>query len=111
VDPGQRWMRHMRRGDFAAAWAVSDALLRARANTPCWHLPRHEQYVWDGTPLRGRRVVVLCYHGLGDTLQFIRYVPRIDAAEITAVAHPAARDRVRKRSFRCVDRRRPAASR
>jgi hypothetical protein len=89
VDPGQRWMRHMRRGDFAAAWAVSDALLRARANTPCWHLPRHEQYVWDGTPLRGRRVVVLCYHGFGDTLQFIRYVPRIDAAEITVVAQPS----------------------
>jgi len=31
--------------------------------------------VWDGTPFDGRHVLVRCYHGLGDTLHFIRYVP------------------------------------
>lgn len=89
--PRDPWMEHMRRGDFAAAWAISDAALRARAGRPCWHWPRHQQYVWDGTPLAGRRVLVRCYHGLGDTVQFIRYVPRVKAVarEVIVWAQPA----------------------
>src|SRR3712207_6559067 len=84
-------MYHMRRGEFEAAWALSDAVLRARAGVPCWHLPRHLQYIWDGTPLAGKRVLVRCYHGLGDTIQFIRYVPLVSAiaAEVIVWAQPA----------------------
>jgi hypothetical protein len=84
------WFRAMRQGDFAAAWRVSDAVLRSHAGVPCWHLPRHQQYVWDGTPLDGKRVLIRCYHGLGDTLQFIRYAPRVKqvAAEVTVWAQP-----------------------
>lgn len=83
------WMRHMLAGDFEAAWRVSDAVLRARA--PTWHLPRHQQSVWDGTPLDGKRVLVRCYHGLGDTLQFIRFAPLLKAvaAEVVVWAQPA----------------------
>jgi hypothetical protein len=68
-----------------------DAWLRARAGAACWHLPRHEQWVWDGRPLAGRRVLVRCYHGLGDTLMFARFVPplRRSAAEVTMWAQPA----------------------
>lgn len=82
IDAGHRpepdlWLQHMRSGDFAAAWAVSDAVLEARRRTACHHLPRHEQWIWDGTPLAGRRVLIRCYHGLGDTLQFIRYAPMV----------------------------------
>lgn len=81
----------MRRGEFAAAWALSDAVLRSRAGLPCWHLPRHLQYVWNGTPLDGQRILVRCYHGLGDTIQFIRYAPLIKAiaAEVIVWAQPA----------------------
>src|SRR5690606_11292785 len=43
--------------------------------------PRHLQTIWDGRPLRGRRVLVRCYHGLGDTIQFIRF-----AAPLRAIA-------------------------
>jgi hypothetical protein len=78
-DPGARWLSHMRRGEMADAWAVSDALLRSRAGASCTHLPRHLQHVWDGTPLDGRRVLVRCYHGLGDTIQFVRYAPLLKA--------------------------------
>ncbi len=86
-----RWTRHMLDGDFEAAWKVGDEILRARAGTPCWHLPRHEQAVWDGTPPDGKRVLVHCYHGLGDTLQFVRYAPRLKsvAAEVAVWAQPA----------------------
>jgi hypothetical protein len=88
---GARWFQAMRRGDFAAAWEASDAILRAHAGVPCWHRPRHEQWVWDGTPLAGKRVLVRCYHGLGDTIQFIRYLPLVKqaAAETIVWAQPA----------------------
>ncbi|WP_027367790.1 glycosyltransferase family 9 protein [Desulfocurvibacter africanus] len=84
------WLWHMRRGDFDAAWTMSDVVLEARRGTACQHLPRHEQWVWDGTPLAGRRVLVRCYHGLGDTLQFIRYAPLVKAVarEVIVWAQP-----------------------
>ncbi|MDQ6671110.1 MAG: ADP-heptose--LPS heptosyltransferase [Chloroflexota bacterium] len=81
----------MRRGDFAAAWQISDAILaRRREAGRCWHLPRHEQWVWDGSPLVGRRVLVRCYHGLGDTLQFARFLPQLaqSARELTVWVQP-----------------------
>jgi len=70
-----RWMCAMLRGDFAHAWTISDAVLRARGAARCTGLPHHLRWVWDGRPLTGKRVLVLCYHGLGDTLQFARFVP------------------------------------
>jgi glycosyl transferase family 9 (putative heptosyltransferase) len=73
------WFHHMRRGEFERAWAISDAVLQRRRGQPCSHLPRHEQWTWDGTPLDGKRVLVRCYHGLGDTIQFIRYIPVVKA--------------------------------
>ncbi len=84
------WMQHMRRGDFEAAWRVSDRVLRVRAGVPCEHLPRHLQYFWDGTPLDGKRVLVRCYHGLGDTIQFVRYAPlvRSRAREVVLWTQP-----------------------
>jgi hypothetical protein len=83
-------MSFMRRGEFDAAWRVSDALLDARRGQTCWHWPRHFQYVWDGTSLEGRRVLVRCYHGLGDTVQFIRYAPllRSIAEKVVVWAQP-----------------------
>jgi hypothetical protein len=79
VSCGDPWTRHMRRGDFEAAWRISDAVQQQRAGTACSHLPRHEQYFWDGRSIEGQRVLVRCYHGLGDTIQFIRYLPMLRA--------------------------------
>jgi hypothetical protein len=84
-------MFHMRRGAFEEAWRVSDAVLRSRRGPAPAHLPRHLQWVWDGSPLEGRRVLVRCYHGLGDTLQFARYLPLVSrvARELIVWAQPA----------------------
>ena len=81
----------MRRGEFEAAWRICDAVLHARTGVPCGHLPRHVQYVWDGRPFDGRRVLVRCYHGLGDTLQFIRCARllRAHACEVIVWAQPS----------------------
>ncbi len=77
LELGSAWMRHMRAGDFATAWKVSDEVLRRREGETCDHLPRHFQWVWNGEPLDGKRVLIRCYHGLGDTIQFIRYAPLV----------------------------------
>jgi hypothetical protein len=86
----EAWLACMLRGDYSAAWNVSDRVLGARGDAPTWHLPRHLQPVWKGAPLVDRRVLVRCYHGLGDTLQFIRYAPLVStiAAELTVWAQP-----------------------
>jgi len=91
VTPDLAWPHLIRSGAWAEAWAVSDAVLAERAGTPSWHLPRHQQWVWDGSPIDGRRVLVRCYHGLGDTLQFIRFAGglRARAAEVIVWAQPA----------------------
>lgn len=90
MDVGERWMRHMRRGELDAAWRPSDAILARRVREPGWRdrareLPRHAQPVWDGTPVAGRRVLVRCYHGLGDTIQFVRYAPMLRATAASVV--------------------------
>jgi hypothetical protein len=69
------WRQHMRRGDFESAWRISDCLLRQRDRYS--HSYRNEQSAWRGEPLYGERVLVDCCYGLGDTLQFIRYIPRL----------------------------------
>ena len=74
---GQDWWEAMRRNDHAAAWRVSDAVLAARdpATRDDPGQPYHLRWVWDGRRLDGADVLVRCYHGLGDTLQFSRYLP------------------------------------
>jgi len=66
-------------GDFERAWIVSDAVMQARVGKSCTELPHHLRWLWDGTPFAGRDVLVRCWHGLGDTLQFIRFVPQLAA--------------------------------
>ncbi len=90
------WLRCARAGDFDAAWRLSDRIL-ARGRLRDHTAPRHHQQIWDGTPLQGRRVLVRCYHGLGDTLQFIRFAPlvRAVAREVTVWAQPALVDLLR----------------
>jgi hypothetical protein len=84
------WLRFARCGDFEQAWLASDRI-RQRSGPPDWRVARHYQRVWDGTPFEARRVLIRCYHGLGDTIQFIRYAPlvRASAREVLVWAQPA----------------------
>ena len=70
------WTEAMRAGRFEEAFALSASVLRARdpATRDASDRPYHERWVWDGRALDGRHVLVRCYHGLGDTLQFARYL-------------------------------------
>lgn len=84
------WERCARRGDFASAWQASDRILRRHRAAPDFTRPRHQQSIWQGEPVIGKRVLVRCYHGLGDTIQFIRFVPRLAmvAREVIVWAQP-----------------------
>jgi hypothetical protein len=79
VDIAGDWMAAMRRGDWEQAWALTDAVerpRRERQRDPAFvRGPQH--LCWDGTPFAGRSVLVRCEHGLGDTLQFMRFVPAV----------------------------------
>ena len=81
----------MARGEFESGWRISDETIRSFPRERNAELPPWRRVVWDGRPLEGRRVLVRCYHGLGDTIQFSRYLPllRRMAAEVT-VALPAS---------------------
>jgi hypothetical protein len=88
------WLRAARSGDFASAWSISDRIRARTTNRGDPTLPRHLQQIWDGTPVEGRRVLVRCYHGLGDTIQFARYLPalRAIAREVIVWAQPTLLD-------------------
>ena len=67
----------MREGRYDDAWAMEAATIAGRdpATRDDPALPYHRRWVWDGRPVAGRDVLVRCYHGLGDTIQFARYLP------------------------------------
>lgn len=68
---GGRWMVHVLRGDFPAAWKESDAIReRTMGDANC---------MWSGEDIAGKRVIVRCLHGFGDAVQFLRYAPRLNA--------------------------------
>jgi hypothetical protein len=70
-------------GDFAAAWRESDAIRQRGAPDP--------HRFWMGEDLRGRRVILRCLHGYGDTVQFLRYAPCLRglASHLTVEVPPA----------------------
>ncbi|HET7730292.1 MAG TPA: tetratricopeptide repeat protein [Usitatibacter sp.] len=66
-------------GRHASAWRHYEARWRGRGAQP--PLPGSSAPVWrPGESLAGRRVLVQAEQGLGDSLQFLRWVPRLDRA-------------------------------
>ncbi len=88
----QRWTEAMRGARFEEAWALSQIGLAARdpSTRDDPRLPYHLRWVGDGRPFDGRRVLVRCYHGLGDTIQFARYLPLLAgrAASVSLEVQP-----------------------
>jgi tetratricopeptide (TPR) repeat protein len=51
--------------------------------------PDHPASEWSGEPLDGRRILLFAEQGFGDAIQFVRYVPALQAmgAHVTVMAH------------------------
>lgn len=65
-------------GDYSRGWAAYES----RFHRPDWthiHPHRYPQPRWQGEPFAGRRLYVFDEQGFGDTLQFVRYLPRVKA--------------------------------
>lgn len=86
-DLAAAWIRAMRQGDFEAAWAISDRVLASSVGRDST-LPQHQQSIWNGSSLDGQRVLVRCYQGLGDAIQYSRFLPQLAqvAREVTVWA-------------------------
>jgi tetratricopeptide (TPR) repeat protein len=75
---------HLARGQFEPGLAQYESRLRC-ANFMVHILPKP---AWTGGPLEGRKLLIHAEQGLGDTLQFIRYVkqlPPLDGNVVVAV--------------------------
>jgi hypothetical protein len=77
----------MRRGDWGEAWRQTDRIeLPRRERQARGGFVRQPHHLcWDGTPFDGRSVLVRCEHGLGDTIQFLRFVPQL--VRVTRAVH------------------------
>ncbi|MGH6718137.1 MAG: tetratricopeptide repeat protein, partial [Alphaproteobacteria bacterium] len=77
-DPDIPWdiaLALLAKPDFTRGWPAYEARWRLKDNTP----PRTDKPRWDGTPLDGRRILLVSEQGFGDSLQFVRFVPRVKA--------------------------------
>ena len=77
-----RWMCHMLSGNYGNAWLASDAIRARRTPDP--------NRFWQGEPLTGKRVMLRCLHGYGDTVQYLRWLPQLNelAADVTVQVAP-----------------------
>ena len=90
ADAEAQWVAAMRRGDFAAAYAISDQVLAGRdprlRDDPL--LPYHRRWVWDGRTLDGADVRLTC--SIGGTGKPFRAARRVEAWRGNCVALGAA---------------------
>ena len=82
LDPGSieaRWNRSLvalLQGDYATGWRDYEVRYKRKRNRP----RSFPQRQWRGEPLEGAAILLHAEQGLGDTIQFLRYVPRVRAA-------------------------------
>ncbi len=68
---------HLLTGDFEAGWAGRESRW-AKTSPPPY--PKFNQPIWLGQePIEGRTILIHVDEGLGDTIQFARYVPMVAA--------------------------------
>jgi len=70
-------------GRFQEGWEEYEWRLQSTAID--YHLPRPP---WTGSPLAGRRLLVHWEQGLGDTIQFVRYLSLIQGGQVILAGQP-----------------------
>ncbi len=68
-------LEYLMAGDFARGWPAYEA--RWRTTIFLGKRPDFPQPLWHGDDIRGRTILIYAEQGLGDTLQFIRFIPLV----------------------------------
>ncbi len=82
---GERFQCALACGDYASAWHEGDRALALRRAQDRDEREIWQRFVWNGHRLEGQRVLVRCWDGPADTIQFARYLPHL-AAHADSVA-------------------------
>jgi hypothetical protein len=98
LNPGDRRVREtyghycLTLGQFEIGWREHEHRL-ARLPNPHPHIGR-----WAGEGLAGKRLLVVSEQGLGDTLQFVRYLAMLRefGASLTAIVQPSLLDLLKR---------------
>jgi tetratricopeptide (TPR) repeat protein len=69
-------MTHLVLGDFQAGWKAYQWRLKSPVFTSRYTAPQRR---WDGSPFQDKTLLVHYEQGLGDSIQFIRYLPKVKA--------------------------------
>ena len=74
-------------GDYEQGWPAYEWRWKCKE----FILPAYRQPFWDGSPLNGRTILLHAEQGMGDTLQFVRYAPLVQArgGRVLLACHPA----------------------
>jgi len=70
-------MVHLLQAQFSIGWEEYEFRWGTRQLRRCQR--NFSQPLWQGEPLDGARILLHAEQGLGDTMQFVRYVPRVAA--------------------------------
>lgn len=91
-DPAWTWdaaLMLLQAGDWPRGFAAYEARWRLKGVTP----PRTGRPWWTGEPRRGRTLLVVGEQGMGDVIQFARFLPSVpdDGPVVLAVRRPLVR--------------------
>ena len=75
---------HLLNGDFSEGWKQYEWRRKTDWHTSAYP-HRHEKPRWSGESLAGKRLLVHCEQGLGDCIQFVRYLPMVKALGATVI--------------------------
>ena len=77
-------------GRVRRGWAEYEWRLKCKE----FSIPAFREPLWDGSPLEGRTILLYADHGMGDSIQFIRYAQMVEARGgrvVVACQQPLAR--------------------
>ncbi|MCT4706639.1 tetratricopeptide repeat protein [Enterobacteriaceae bacterium H11S18] len=67
----------LRKGNFVEGWALYRARYSPSNSERAFSLPNYPYTYWDGEDLTGKTILIQSEQGLGDEIQFCRYLSRL----------------------------------